>query len=138
MPEGIDPEKKPSEGVPLDGPAFSPDRLTVRGRDLNDLVGSLRYPAALYHLLTGELPSRRQAQTLDRWLLETMPWLPAHSGIIGILGVSRFRRRYGSADRRSPCWRDGTGNRYRSDRGNARVGNGIGPRGRPGKPGFND
>ena len=36
MPEVIDPEKKPSQAVPLDGPAFSPDRLTVRGRDLNE------------------------------------------------------------------------------------------------------
>src|SRR5215213_9262348 len=55
------PKKKPendlTEAPPLDGPAFSPDRLTVRGRDLNDLVGSLSYPAAVYHLLTGELPS---------------------------------------------------------------------------------
>jgi citrate synthase len=66
------PEKKPTETQQVDGPAFEPDRLTVRGRDLNDLVGSLSYPAALYHLLTGDLPTRAIAHQLSEWLLATM------------------------------------------------------------------
>jgi citrate synthase len=56
----------------LDGPTLSPDRLTVRGKDLNDLVGSLSYPAALYHLLTGELPTPTIAHAVDGWLLAAM------------------------------------------------------------------
>lgn len=56
----------------LDGPAFAPERLTVRGKDLNDLVGSLSYPAAVYHLLTGDLPTPAAAQQLDAWLLAAM------------------------------------------------------------------
>ena len=58
--------------VPLDGPATKPDRLTVRGKDLNDLVGSLSYPAAVYHLLTGDLPSPTIAQRLADWLLAAL------------------------------------------------------------------
>lgn len=56
----------------LDGPAFAPERLTVRGKDLNDLVGSLSYPAAVYHLLTGDLPTPSMAHRLDAWLLAAM------------------------------------------------------------------
>lgn len=57
---------------PLDGPALSPDRLTVRGKDLNDLVGTLSYPAAVYHLLTGNLPTSDQTQQLAAWLLNAL------------------------------------------------------------------
>jgi citrate synthase len=57
---------------PIDGPAFSPDRLTVRGKDLNDLVGSLSYPAAIYHLLSGELPRAATSQQLSVWLLHAL------------------------------------------------------------------
>jgi citrate synthase len=56
----------------LDGPSLTPERLTVRGKDLNDLVGSLNYPAAVYHLLTGDLPSPTIVQQLDDWLLYAM------------------------------------------------------------------
>jgi citrate synthase len=58
--------------VLIDGPAHSPDRLQVRGKDLNDLVGSLSYPAAIYHLLTGELPQPTVEQQLGAWLLAAM------------------------------------------------------------------
>ena len=58
--------------TPIDGPAFAPDRLTVRGKDLNDLVGNLSYPAALYHLLTGTMPTPDAAQQLDAWLLAAL------------------------------------------------------------------
>jgi citrate synthase len=44
----------------------------VRGKDLNDLVGSLNYSAALYHLLSGDLPTPAVAQRLDQWLLAAM------------------------------------------------------------------
>jgi citrate synthase len=65
-------EGKLNTATPLDGPSLNPDRLTVRGRDLNDLVGSLSYPAAIYHLLTGDLPSRSQSDQLANWLLATL------------------------------------------------------------------
>jgi citrate synthase len=73
---GIVSERKKSSSAesstPLDGPSFSPDRLTVRGKDLNDLVGSLDYAAAIYHLLTGDMPTPTQARGLDQWLLTAM------------------------------------------------------------------
>ena len=61
-----------SGAMPVDGPSTSPDRLTVRGIDLNDLVGSLSYPAAIYHLLTGNLPTPAIANALAEWLLVAM------------------------------------------------------------------
>jgi citrate synthase len=64
--------KEKSTPPPLDGPALSPDRLTVRGKDLNDLVGKVSYPAALFHLLTGDLPSQTHSQRLATWLLDAM------------------------------------------------------------------
>ena len=64
--------QNPGAASAIDGPAFAPDRLTVRGKDLNDLVGSLSYPAAVYHLLTGALPTQAEADQLDAWLLATL------------------------------------------------------------------
>jgi citrate synthase len=65
-------ERNQSETKMLDGPSLSPDRLTVRGKDLNDLVGNLSYPAAVYHLLTGDLPTPAMAKQLADWLLSAM------------------------------------------------------------------
>lgn len=43
-------------GTDIDGVRLDPDRLEVRGRDLNDLVGQIGFEAALWHVWVGRLP----------------------------------------------------------------------------------
>lgn len=46
--------------------------LIVRGLDLNEIVGAHNYVSAVYHLLTGNFPTAKQAALLDQWLLDVV------------------------------------------------------------------
>jgi citrate synthase len=81
-------ERNQTGATSLDGPSLMPDRLTVRGKDLNDLVGNMSYPAALYHLLTGDLPTPAIAQQLAEWLLAAMRTLTPEQAIAQLVRQS--------------------------------------------------
>lgn len=65
-------------GTALDGPSLDPNPgLSVRGYDLNEMTGKLNFAEAIHHLLTGEVPSREQAEHLDRWMAATCRAVPS-------------------------------------------------------------
>src|SRR5579884_1667623 len=59
-------------GTDIDGPGFEPETLNVRGRDLNELIGSLSFVGAVYHILTGREPTEAQQRALDIYLTSAL------------------------------------------------------------------
>jgi citrate synthase len=51
-------------------------------------VGSLSYPAAVYHLLTGELPTRAAADALGNWLLDALRSLAPDQPVVQVVRQS--------------------------------------------------
>jgi citrate synthase len=59
-------------GTDIDGPGLDPERLGVRGHDLNELIGRHSYTGAAYLVLTGVAPSPDAEQRLDAHLADTL------------------------------------------------------------------
>ena len=57
-------------GTNIDGATLEPNEgLWVRGRNLNDLIGSVDFPTALWLAWFGDLPSTTQSQAIDAVLV---------------------------------------------------------------------
>ncbi|VWC05680.1 citrate synthase [Burkholderia lata] len=52
----------------IDAVSISPDRLSVRGVDLLQLIESVDFPAAILHVLAGRMPDADDVRALDRAL----------------------------------------------------------------------
>ncbi|WP_446902443.1 citrate/2-methylcitrate synthase [Burkholderia sp. YIM B11467] len=52
----------------IDAVSIAPDRLTVRGVDLLQLIESVDFTAAILHVLTGRMPDAADVRALDRAL----------------------------------------------------------------------
>lgn len=56
----------------IDAVSISPDRLTVRGVDLLQLIDSVDFAAAILHVLTGQMPDVGDGGALDHALAEAL------------------------------------------------------------------
>lgn len=56
-------------GTEIDGPNLSEEQLFVRSSDLNDLIGSVSYTEALFHILLGRLPDEGERELFDMVLV---------------------------------------------------------------------
>lgn len=52
-------------GTRIDGVHLNAEQLNVRSTDLNDLIGSVSYTEALFHILQGRLPSDDERRLFD-------------------------------------------------------------------------
>ncbi|MBN3800839.1 citrate synthase, partial [Burkholderia sp. Ac-20392] len=52
----------------IDAVSISPDRLSVRGVDLLQLIESVDFTAAILHVLAGRMPDAGDVRALDRAL----------------------------------------------------------------------
>ena len=52
-------------GTRIDGAHLNAEQLNVRSTDLNDLIGSVSYTEALFHILQGRLPSEDERRLFD-------------------------------------------------------------------------
>ncbi|NQV28756.1 MAG: hypothetical protein HQ518_30755 [Rhodopirellula sp.] len=52
-------------GTRIDGVHLNAEQLSVRSTDLNDLIGSVSYTEALFHILLGRLPSNDERRLFD-------------------------------------------------------------------------
>jgi hypothetical protein len=52
-------------GTSIDGVHINAEQLNVRARDLNELIGSVSYTEALFHVLQGRLPDELERKLLD-------------------------------------------------------------------------
>lgn len=52
-------------GTQIDGPNLKAEQLYVRSTDLNDLIGSVSYTEALFHILQGRLPTAEERDLFD-------------------------------------------------------------------------
>lgn len=64
-------------GTDIDGLTLHPEALHVRGRPLNELVGRCSYPAAVFHLLAGRLPSADEEGAVDARMAEALAGVDA-------------------------------------------------------------
>ncbi|KWK05964.1 citrate synthase [Burkholderia ubonensis] len=65
--EAARPRAAPDE-CEIDAVSIAPDRLTVRGVDLLQLIESVDFTSAILHVLTGRMPDAADAHALDRAL----------------------------------------------------------------------
>jgi len=56
-------------GTSIDGPRIEPEGLFIRDMNLNDLIGTVSFVSAVYHILNGRLPSQQEEEALDRYLV---------------------------------------------------------------------
>lgn len=70
-------------GTDIDGVHMSAERLNVRAKDLNSLIGSLTFTESLFHILLGQQPTEEQTQLLDIVLV-------AFHGGFGLLPPTTF------------------------------------------------
>jgi len=75
-------------GTNIDGPSLDPEKLNVRGKDLNELIGQTSYTAAVFHLLTGEQPSAEQEHALDTFLLDALRAVPAGHAMLTAVEIT--------------------------------------------------
>jgi hypothetical protein len=52
-------------GTSIDGVHINAEQLNVRSRDLNELIGSVTYTEALFHVLQGRLPDELERKLFD-------------------------------------------------------------------------
>ncbi len=52
-------------GTSIDGVHINAEQLNVRSRDLNELIGTLTYTEALFHILLGRLPNEQERKLFD-------------------------------------------------------------------------
>ncbi len=52
-------------GTSIDGVHINAEQLNVRSRDLNELIGSVTYTEALFHILQGRLPDELERKLFD-------------------------------------------------------------------------
>ncbi|MEW6278796.1 MAG: citrate/2-methylcitrate synthase [Candidatus Eremiobacterota bacterium] len=76
-------------GTAIDGPTLNPPTLSVRGRDLNELIDSISFAGALHHLLTGELPTPSQADAVDRYLAGCCRGVPQDHPALDLIARAR-------------------------------------------------
>ncbi len=53
----------------IDGPDLMKERLYVRGKDINDLIGNLTFSEALFHILLNRLPNEAEKKIFDAVLV---------------------------------------------------------------------
>lgn len=53
----------------IDGPDFLNEKLYVRGKDINDLIGNLTFSEAIFHILLNRLPSEIERKIFDAVLV---------------------------------------------------------------------
>lgn len=64
----------------------SPDGIRVRGYDLSALIGNLSYPATLFLLYTGELPTPSQARLIEALMVASIDHGPATPSALAARG----------------------------------------------------
>ncbi|MBW4572067.1 MAG: hypothetical protein KME31_29935 [Tolypothrix carrinoi HA7290-LM1] len=75
----------------IDGPTLKPEQLNVRGKNLNEIIGTFSYTGAVYHLLTGKKPHPSQEQALDNYLVKAFLSLePNHPAMKVVKLVAAF------------------------------------------------
>ncbi|MBI1312402.1 hypothetical protein GC176_14015 [bacterium] len=52
-------------GTAIDGVHINAEQLNVRSRDLNELIGTVTYTEALFHVLLGRIPTEQERKLLD-------------------------------------------------------------------------
>lgn len=68
----------------IDGPTLEPEQLNVRGKNLNEIIGSFSYTGAVYHLLTGKIASQEQERTLDNYFVKAFLSLEPNHPVIQV------------------------------------------------------
>ena len=56
----------------IDAVDLEQEILMVRNKNLMDLVGYISFPAAIYHILTGDLPDTNQELLLNRFMVDSL------------------------------------------------------------------
>jgi citrate synthase len=58
-----------NKAVDIDGPDLLKERLYVRGRDINDLIGNFTFSEAVFHILLNRMPTEAEKKIFDAVLV---------------------------------------------------------------------
>ena len=58
-----------NKAVDIDGPDLLKERLYVRGKDINDLIGNLTFSEAMFHILLNRMPNEAERKIFDAVLV---------------------------------------------------------------------
>lgn len=64
----------------------SPEGIRIRGYDLNELIGNLSYPATLFLLYTGELPTASEGRLIEALMVASIDHGPATPSALAARG----------------------------------------------------
>jgi citrate synthase len=68
-------------GTKIDGPGFDPEQLSVRGKNLNEIVAGKKFIDAIFHLLKGEYPTEKEYTILENFCTSSLSAVPANHAV---------------------------------------------------------